>query len=63
MKVEEHKKELINSLNEVENEAKTLLERIEKARAELQNVKTHEDMDKFCEANDIEEGFKHIELF
>lgn len=61
--LEASKKEFMDSLIEVENEAKLLLERIEKAKTELQNVKTQEDIDKFNAENDIEEGLEHIELF
>lgn len=63
MDLEAEKKEFVDYLNEIENEARTLINRIEKLKSELQNVKTQEDIDRFNAENDMGNGFKHIELF
>lgn len=63
MDLESEKKEFMDFFNEVENEAKMLIERIEKAKSKLQNVKTQEDIDRFNAENDIEEGFEHVKVF
>lgn len=62
MDLETEKKEFGDYLNEIENEARTLIKRIEKLKSELQNVKTQEDIDTFNAENDIGNGFKHIVL-
>lgn len=63
MDFESEKIEFMDFFNEVENEAKTLIERIEKMKSKLQNVKTQEDIDSFNAENDIGEGFEHLMVF
>lgn len=63
MDLEQSKQDFMDSLNEVENEATILLDRIKKSKSELKKVKTKEDIDRFNSENEIEKGFEHIQLF
>lgn len=63
MNIQEWKEKSAKSLSEVEEEAKILLNRIEKAKKCLEKVSDRQDADRFFEENDIEHGFKHICLF
>lgn len=63
MGLEESKQDFMDFLDEVGNEAETLIKRVEKAKLKLQSVKTQADADKFNSENDIEDGFEHIKLF
>jgi hypothetical protein len=63
MNIQEWKEKSAGSLSEVEEEAKILLDRIEKAKKCLEKVNDRQDANRFFEENDIEHGFKHICLF
>ena len=63
MDIEKRKDEVIIALRELEDEARTLIFRIANARGDLYSVKTEEDLRKYAATHDLEEGFKHIELF
>lgn len=63
MDVELRKDKLLVNLRDLEGEARELIDRIAKARADLGRVKTEEDARKFDETHDLEEGFKQIRLF
>lgn len=63
MNIEELKSIHLQLINELQKEVEILNKRIEKAKTELSNVKTSEDLEKFRKENDLEEGFEHIELF
>lgn len=62
-KIEEARKKYLQGLNELESDMKILSERIKKARKNVKNIFTLEDVERFVEENDLEEGLKHIELF
>ena len=61
--INEIKDEVFIKLRDLEGEARTLLFRIAKARTDLHQVKTEDDLRKFAMSHELEEGFKHIELF
>ena len=63
MDIEKRKDEVIIALRELEDEVRTLLFRIANARGDLHLVKTEDDLRKYAATHDLEEGFKHIELF
>lgn len=63
MNIEEKKQELKLNLAELRVEAKHLISNIDTALSHLDEVKTEEDAQIFCEKYDIEQGLKHIELF
>lgn len=63
MNIEELKQEYLNTINEIENEIVILQSRLEKAKAELINARTAEDIERFRRENDLEEGLEHIALF
>ena len=63
MDVEFRRDELLIALRNLEGEARELIDRIAKARADLERVKTEEDARKFDETHDLEEGFEIIRLF
>lgn len=63
MDVEKLKQEYLNTLSELQNEILFLQSKIKKAKNELTNVKTEEDMNRFRKENDLEEDLKYITLF
>lgn len=63
MDLEKEKKEFMDYLLDLEKETRILLERIEKAKTELPNIKTKEDGEKFNSENELEKGLEHITLF
>lgn len=63
MDVEKLKQEYLNILSELQNEILFLQSKIKKAKNNLVNVKTDEDMKRFRIENDLEEGLKYITLF
>ena len=63
MDVERAKETIIIVLRRVEDEARTLIERCANARADLPFVQTEADLMEYADKHDLEEGFKHIELF
>lgn len=63
MDIEKQKDEIIILLRKIEDEARQLMFRIGNARGDLHLVKTEEDLLNYCKSHDLEEGFKHIELF
>ena len=63
MDIEKKKEELFILLRNIEDEATTLIYRVANARADLYRVKTEEDAREYDATHDLEEGFKHIELF
>lgn len=62
-KIKQTRKEYLQVLDELESEVKILSERIKKAMEMVPTIQTMEDVERFKEENDIEEGFKHIEIF
>lgn len=62
MKIEEKKNKTLGFLDDLEKETATLLERIFKARKEIQKVNSEKDVDMFIKNNDLEKDFKHITL-
>ncbi len=62
MNIEENKNKTLGFLDDLEKETATLLERIFKARKEIQKVNSEKDVDMFIENNDLEKDFKHITL-
>lgn len=62
MKIKEKKNKTLGFLDDLEKETATLLERIFKARKEIQKVNSEKDVDMFIENNDLEKDFKHITL-
>lgn len=52
MDVEKLKQEYLNTLSELQNEILFLQSKIKKAKNELTNVKTEEDMNRFRKEND-----------
>lgn len=63
MNVEERKKKMFDELAELEKEAKILLERIRAFSIDLDAVHTAEEAVEFDRTHNLEEGFRHIELF
>ena len=63
MDIKKRKQELKLWLADIRVEAKQLINNIDIALSELENVHTEEDAKIFCEKYDIEKGLKHIELF
>lgn len=63
MDVEKLKQEYLNTLSELQNEILFLQSKIKKAKNNLVNVKTDEDMKRFRIENDLEDGLKYITLF
>lgn len=63
MNLDDRKKLLVKALDEMENEIAILVERINKVKSALPDIQTQEDMERFCEENDLEEGFEHLEIF
>lgn len=63
MNIEELKSTYLELINELQKEVKILDKRIEKAKIELSNVKTNEELEKFRKENDFEAGLEHIEIF
>lgn len=47
----------------MESEVKILSDRIKKAREIVPTIQTMEDVEKFNNENDLEEGLEHIEIF
>lgn len=63
-RLEEVKAETMETLDELEKEIKTLVERITEMRKFVSEVQTVEDCDKWYEENgEIDDGFKHIYIF
>ena len=62
MKIEEKKNKTLGFLDDLEKETAKLLERIFKARKEIQKVNSEKDVDMFIKNNDLEKDFKHITL-
>ena len=63
MDIEKVKREYLNTLSELQNEMLLLQSRIKKAKKQLLNVKTEEDIEQFRKENDLEKGLKYITLF
>ena len=63
MDIEKSKQEYLNTLNELQNEILLLQSRIKKAKNQILNVKTEDDIKRFRSENDLEEGLKYICLF
>lgn len=63
MNIEKLKQEYQNTLDELQNDILILQSNIKKAKNELINVETEEDIEHFYEENDLEDGLKHISLF
>lgn len=63
MDIEKIKQEYLNTLSELQNEILFLQSKIKKAKNDLLDVKTEEDMERFRMENDLEDGLKHITLF
>jgi hypothetical protein len=63
MDVEKKRDELLAILAELDAEIQTLSNRIAKAREDLANVYTVDDVKRFGENCDLEKGLKHIQLF
>lgn len=63
MDIEKIKQEYFNMLSELQNEMLLLQSRIKKAKNQLLNARTKEDIEQFRRENDLEEGLKHISLF
>ena len=63
MDIEKVKREYLNTLSELQNEMLLLQSRIKKAKNQLLNVKTEEDIEQFRKENDLEKGLKYITLF
>ena len=61
--IEKRKQELKLGLADIRVEAKQLINNIDIALAELENVHTEEEAKIFVKKYDIEKGLKHIELF
>lgn len=63
-RLEEVKAETMETLDELEKEIKTLVERITEMRKFVSEIQTVEDCDKWYEENgEIDDGFKHIHIF
>lgn len=63
MDAEKLKQEYLNTLSELQNEILFLQSKIKKAKNNLLDVKTEEDMNRFRKENDLEEDLKYITLF
>lgn len=63
MDIEKKKGELLAILAELDAEIQTLSDRIAKAREDLANVYTVDDVKRFDENCDLEKGLKYIQLF
>lgn len=63
MDIEKIKQEYFNMLSELQNEMLLLQSRIKKAKNQLLNARTKEDIEQFRRENVLEEGLKHISLF
>lgn len=63
MDIEKKKAELFAILAELDAEIQTLSDRVTKAREDLANVYTVDDVKRFDENHDLEKGLKHIQLF
>lgn len=63
MDVNKLKQEYLNTLGELQNEILFLQSKIKKAKNDLIDVKTEEDMKRFRSKNDLEDGLKYITLF
>lgn len=61
--IEQKKDEIFIILRNLEDEANQLIMRCANARADLYQVKTEQDLIKYTIKHDLEEGFKHIQLF
>nr|DAE69039.1 MAG TPA: hypothetical protein [Caudoviricetes sp.] len=62
MDIEKKKAELFAILAEVDAEIQTISDRIAKAREDLTNVYTVDDVERFRENCDLEKGLEHILL-
>lgn len=63
MDIEKKKAELFAILAELDAEIQILSDSIAKAREDLANVYTMDDVKRFGENCDLEKGLKHIQLF
>ena len=63
MTVEEAKIKILTSLDELESDIAILTERIKTVREGVSKIEDIEELKRFTEGHDIEEGLKHIELF
>ncbi len=63
MNVEKLKQEYLSTLGELQNEILFLQSKIKKAKNNLIDVKTEEDMKRFRKENDLDDGLKYITLF
>ncbi len=63
MNVKKLKQEYQNTLNELQNYILILQSNIKKAKNELINVETKEDIEHFRKGNDLEDGLKYLSLF
>lgn len=63
MGIEEKKAEMFEILAELDAEIRILSDHIAKAREDLANVYTVDDVKRFDESNDLEKGLKYIQLY
>lgn len=63
MEIEKLKQEYLNTIHELHNDILFLQSKIKKAKNQLMDVNTKEDLNRFCEENDLEDGLKYIRLF
>ncbi len=63
MNVKKLKQEYQNTLDELQNDILILQSKIKKAKNELINIETEEDIEHFRRRNDLEDGLKYISLF
>lgn len=63
MDIEKRSNEMFAILTELDAEIRVLSDRIAKAREDLANVYTVDDVKRFDENCDLEKGLKHIQLF
>lgn len=63
MDIEKRRNEMFAILTELDAEIRVLSDRIAKAREDLANVYTVDDVKRFDENCDLEKGLKHIQLF
>lgn len=63
MDIEKRRNEMLAILAELDAEIRILSDRIAKAREDLANVYTVDDVKRFDENCDLEKGLKYIQLF
>lgn len=63
MTVEEAKARILTGLDELESDIAILTERIKMVREGVSDIEDMEELKRFTEEVELEEGLKHIELF